>query len=324
MTQKRDPTADIAKGIGILLVVIGHLKISEGLHSLIYMFHMQLFFFMSAIFFHKRTTYLRFLSTDIKRLLIPYIIFTIIFYPIQIYKDLQGLDGTMGGVILASDFKPSITNRPLWFLLVLFILRSLTYVYEKVLISVRVKKIVAIILSFIGYGVVIHNPELLPESISRTIIALGFWFCGYFYGKGALDIKMLNSRCDYLIYIASLIMLTVGVLLNHSSDIMLLRIDTNPLWFYGCALSGIVLTLYISKTLRNQRNGIGESLSYVGRNTLYIFGLHWPLISVLQYWMNGIIPIFAQFMILFFVTIFSLIMGKVLNFALPSVFPKIG
>lgn len=42
--SNRNLLVDVAKGIGIVLVVLGHSGIEFG-HYLIYMFHMPLFFF---------------------------------------------------------------------------------------------------------------------------------------------------------------------------------------------------------------------------------------------------------------------------------------
>lgn len=47
---KRIEALDVAKGIGIILVIIGHLS-SSYLHDWIYSFHMPLFFIISGICF---------------------------------------------------------------------------------------------------------------------------------------------------------------------------------------------------------------------------------------------------------------------------------
>ena len=47
----RDSTIDIAKGIGIFLVVLGHFTVfASPLYHYIYLFHMPLFFFISGMF----------------------------------------------------------------------------------------------------------------------------------------------------------------------------------------------------------------------------------------------------------------------------------
>ena len=59
MGKIRDITFDIAKGIGIVLVVIGHFIPDNapswyiGFVSVVYHFHMPLFFFVSGMFVKK-------------------------------------------------------------------------------------------------------------------------------------------------------------------------------------------------------------------------------------------------------------------------------
>lgn len=53
----KDESVTIAKGIGIILMVIGHSGLDGYPTRLIYMFHMPLFFFLSGFCF-KRVIYL--------------------------------------------------------------------------------------------------------------------------------------------------------------------------------------------------------------------------------------------------------------------------
>ncbi|MDR1895700.1 MAG: acyltransferase family protein [Prevotellaceae bacterium] len=70
---------DIAKGLGIFLVVVGHV-ISSGniLHHWIYSFHMPLFFFLSGICLNNDRIYTGFLYKRLKSLLLPYLYFGIL------------------------------------------------------------------------------------------------------------------------------------------------------------------------------------------------------------------------------------------------------
>ena len=65
---------DIAKGIAIVAVIIGH-NIDGEINNLINSFHMPLFFFVSGYTFKaNREKYIK----DFKRLIVPYIILVII------------------------------------------------------------------------------------------------------------------------------------------------------------------------------------------------------------------------------------------------------
>lgn len=72
MQIKRDNTFDIIKGIGILLVIIGHLAHGYGvLIPIIYTFHMPLFFIVSG-YFYKEKGVIELLKRDFRLLIVPY------------------------------------------------------------------------------------------------------------------------------------------------------------------------------------------------------------------------------------------------------------
>src|SRR5215216_3540738 len=74
---------DIAKGTGILLVVMGHndfALISPFAHKLIYSFHMPMFFFMSGMFFKPDVPFLKFLWNRFNRILKPFFSILLLIY----------------------------------------------------------------------------------------------------------------------------------------------------------------------------------------------------------------------------------------------------
>src|SRR5215510_11051547 len=80
---KRVAYVDIAKGIGIILVVMGHndfALISPFAHKLIYSFHMPMFFFMSGMFFKPDIPFWSFLQSRFKRVLKPFVAMLLIIY----------------------------------------------------------------------------------------------------------------------------------------------------------------------------------------------------------------------------------------------------
>src|SRR6266498_1467189 len=74
---------DVAKGIGIILVVMGHndfALISPFAHKLIYSFHMPMFFFMSGMFFRPDVPFWSFLWNRFNRLLKPFLFILLFIY----------------------------------------------------------------------------------------------------------------------------------------------------------------------------------------------------------------------------------------------------
>lgn len=101
MIQNRYDWLDLAKGIGIVLVVMGHTLFP--LHSAIDVFHMPLFFILAGLTL-KVSSMDTFLLKKIDSIFIPYIFFCIVSVPISYLVPHE-----------------SIFNGPLWFLETLFI-----------------------------------------------------------------------------------------------------------------------------------------------------------------------------------------------------------
>lgn len=91
----------IAKGIGILLVVLGHALKQTGvsnvpgnaLISIIYSFHMPLFFVLSGFVsvkilqYSKMTEYINYIKSRAARLLIPYFVMGILYMPLKYFMN---------------------------------------------------------------------------------------------------------------------------------------------------------------------------------------------------------------------------------------------
>lgn len=76
MTSRRDPTFDIMKGIGILLVLLGHIYEWKTLGHFIYSFHMPLFFIVAGYFtkaYNEVANPWETIRTYARRLLVPFL-----------------------------------------------------------------------------------------------------------------------------------------------------------------------------------------------------------------------------------------------------------
>lgn len=80
-TGNRIKYIDFFKGIGIILMLAGHMAFGglQGVGDLaekyIHAFHMPMFFVIWGYFYHKKTNYISFIKGKSKTLLIPYIVF---------------------------------------------------------------------------------------------------------------------------------------------------------------------------------------------------------------------------------------------------------
>ena len=75
MKKERDNTIDIAKGIAIILMCIGHSYCPEQLCTFIYLFHMPFFFMISGWFWKEKNVEhpINYITKKIKTLWIPFV-----------------------------------------------------------------------------------------------------------------------------------------------------------------------------------------------------------------------------------------------------------
>ncbi len=122
--MKRKPEFDIAKGIAIYLVVLGHLMSNATNQSilLITFCHMPVFFWISGYFFKPEINKTNFASQILKkakRLLVPYLIWSGISYVVNIL--IIAMKGGLDPSTAAEEFiNIFIYSRSVWFLIMLF------------------------------------------------------------------------------------------------------------------------------------------------------------------------------------------------------------
>ena len=129
----RDSEITIAKGIGILLVVLGHALKQTGvsnvpgnaLISIIYSFHMPLFFVLSGFVsvkilqYSKMTEYINYIKSRATRLLIPYFVMGLLYMPLKYFMNrfaINPYDFSRSWKLILGD-NP---NTTMWFLYTLF------------------------------------------------------------------------------------------------------------------------------------------------------------------------------------------------------------
>lgn len=83
-TKKRIEYLDIARGIAIILMVIGHV-VSGYKRAIIFSFHMPLFIIISGFFFKSGRNIKEEIVNIIKKLIIPYIVSIIIVHIVRIF-----------------------------------------------------------------------------------------------------------------------------------------------------------------------------------------------------------------------------------------------
>lgn len=209
-TKNRIEYMDIANGIGIILVIIGHMPIkNEYCRDFIYSFHMPLFFLISGYFF-KHTDNKKCLRKIFKSLIIPYVITCILIILYKIFRlvlqsnfseipnafkiwGLASLYGSGDG-----EHFGIISIGAIWFLLALaFATYFMNYIYNK-----KYRYLYVLFIAYIGYKT--SQFVWLPLSVQAGMVALLYVYIGILMKK----YNILNRHicaCEYIFLIAMMI-----------------------------------------------------------------------------------------------------------------------
>lgn len=280
--KARSRYIDIAKGLGILLVLLGHLLPNDvQLKSVIYSFHMPLFFIVSGIVV-KDYSFKERLRRRTQTILIPYILWALIFSSFS-FKNLAFiLYGTNETLAKAGS------NGMLWFMVSMYFASILGGQLVSILTKAKHKNILLLISSiailFISWGVNFNHGLVkwgigLPWALDVTLLATAFVIFGALISTTLLQYtKRLPLTVNFIIGIVMLFVSYAGVFEhNERGYSQMATYDIgNPAMFFvvGCIASvGLIL---LSRVLENLQ--LYRMLSWLGKNSLLIFIMHRTLV----------------------------------------------
>lgn len=205
---------DIAKGIGILMVVWAHILLTGWSHKMIYAFHMPLFFFLSGMLFKKEkySSFGTFFVRRAKRLLLPYVIYSVATWAFwAAFRYIRHDEVSSYFMPLLQTFIAQGSgaffrhNSALWFIPCLFLVEILYFLISKLgrpwcLLTC----FIFAVLSFI-FGHIWGNDYwfLLPWNADAALIALPFYCVGNLLinkiGHERIIGNVLNNKIAYFI-----------------------------------------------------------------------------------------------------------------------------
>jgi len=298
--KQRINWVDVAKGIGILLVVYGHIPWKVGSDEnfpfikIIYTFHMPLFIFLSGMFCKTRMNWKVFLGRKIETLLIPFLFYYLLLVCIAPYI----LTRYFNTDILGSYTSPiSLLHNeygagPTWYLWALLLMSIVHYIISA---QPWLCRTLLYLLAFIFAVLFIHLGGKLPFFIDSTIILYGYFLLGNMT-KLYID-KIQIQKMKYL-----RICLTGGVILHFISYNQVYAhcdFPCNVFIVILGALLGTTTMIMLSKFINKCCY-----LEYMGKNSLVILCVHYPIICVYTRLINIVTDnIYIRFTSVFICTI---------------------
>lgn len=269
---------DFAKGIGIYLLVLGHMPSLPSLFTnWIYSFHMPLFFFLSGYVFKESRSYKETIQKSFKNLIFPYLCYDFIFLLLDI------LFWGMRSEIVQADISNIKCGQGsfgvIWFLLAMFWVQLIFGILSRINFE-WVKNFIIILFVILGYtlSLLLHH-ELYK--IITAMVALGFFSIGNYIKKVNLNYRV-NSLSLFIIMLNVSIFLSVLNYKLYGTRIeMSGAIYNNIIITYINAVAGIFIVVrfsifYIDKAKLNKNvifQDFNKITQYIGKNSLYFFPL---------------------------------------------------
>nr|WP_263326183.1 acyltransferase family protein [Neobacillus sp. Marseille-Q6967] len=278
---------DNAKFILIFLVVFGHVispvkeqdQILFTLYTVIYLFHMPAFIFISG-YFAKGYRKKGYLTKSVKKILIPYLIFQFIY---SVVYFLVGKNDTI-------EFDFLHPHWSLWFLLSLFFWNLFLYVFAKLK---WYGFFLAVILG-IAIGYIDEVGSFL--SISRTFVFFPYFLLGFLF-NGELLKRIIRAKYSVPVGLGTLILtlLYFGIDFPRNAVPWLLgdesyqsmggeQLTDGFLRAFQYVLTVILIFGFFSLIPSNQ-----YKITKIGERTVYVYLLHGFIIKGIQTILPGVI-----------------------------------
>lgn len=288
MKTNRIEWIDASKGLGIILVIAGH-TIALKYSSILYGFHMPLFFLLSGLVYNsiKYSSFKNLFKSKAVQILEPwmvcYLISLAISFAIPAWRDALSWKQIL--IELYTTNSNNINNSSIWYLVCLFVTFILLFFVHRLLRSVS-KRTTAIVLTVVGVSLLWIKEFLLmvsstlhlignrlPLKLDSAMIAVIFMYVGFRYKQ---NILMIVSKTSVWKLVVAFVFFVAGFIINRWSNINSLVFGNVRLLYYPIAFLGIycvmsfcyLISMYKSKFSEDVR----KMLSFYGVNSLIIFG----------------------------------------------------
>lgn len=276
MEKKRFEEIDIAKGIGILLVIIGHcfpdVSTSEGisvsafriLHDVIYTFHMPCMFFLSG-FLSKRIFRLHtiddrktYVLDRFVRLMVPYFVIGIVYMPVKMLLSRfanQPYDMRNFWQILCGE-NP---NGGLWYLYALFVIELLLGIF----ISGKNVKYVLICSTITSILIRITGADFYR--VDNAVYFMFFVVLGAVVGA---EYEKFKEWFNIYLTLTATVLLALFDYIYFQTQISFIP--------FASGIAGSILVLCISRCLIQNGGGTAlcRALKNLGRYSMDIYVMH--------------------------------------------------
>ena len=293
MADKRLSWADIAKGIGIILVVFAHTLVPKMRDAsiivkfiwiFIYNFHMPLFFFISGWLFERNLSRYndkaKFIGGKARLLMLPYLVFSLFAYAV-IFAAMKVpmLAGVLSGggygtptvksMALGILFYYTHADQHLWFVYSLFIVFAVNILLPKVMKS---KAMLLVLLLLYVSKAFVHYPAILDYTASDLLFfSLARVMCA--------DRKSAVTKKPLMLCAAAVVFLTANVIYSYFYVTEMPQGILKAVLYITravCSVGGIVTVCSVSDYLSKTK--LSAFFTQLGMYSYDIYLIHAPFL----------------------------------------------
>lgn len=299
-TTNRIKYIDIAKGLGMLMVVWGHIMIVGRLYEFVYAIHMPLFFFLAGLMFNneKYASLLHLLKSRAKSLLLPYVVFSVITWVVWVgYSSIAGNVENYFAPLLQTVIAQGSAgylehNVPLWFVTCLFVTEVAYYFIAKTKAVANI--VICVFCAAVGYFMInntlVFDFTKLPWSMEAAMSALLFYSIGNLFKEHyslnwvpgfTKNKKSISWLCVLVFTVTILILAPVNGHVTMGSN----SLGNNVVLFYILAFLGIASTVLFSSAIEQINcpvvSKVTGFMGWIGKNSFYFMAIHVPVKGVI-------------------------------------------
>lgn len=288
--QNRDIKADIFKGIGIILMLIGHVGLWGPLSYWLHAFHMPMFFFISGYLYKEKVeTCRKRILGKCRNLLAPYVITGIVLFLCECARSVlwnyempykQGLN-------LLWDNTSNVPIGGIWFLTALLWTNVIFILLKQTNCKDIILGVICLIIGLVGLLAACYLPFRLPWALDAGMVGTLFYYVGYIIRKRKSEKNVLFKFNIPVVFLLLISLVNIALIFINGEVNMRTGEYSNWILFIFNAIVAILSLLNVSGRLehisKNNRipkivnstiavlKNIGEhSLLYVCFNQLII------------------------------------------------------
>ena len=277
--NNRMRSIDIAKGIAMICIILGHLG-NSGINRVVFTFHVPIFFFITGFFVSSKRSTGEFCKNKARTLLVPYFITCAVMVTIGVIKGASEGDVTgslikwvYASIYAAGDSYREPFNIPgigaIWFLWASF----WGCIFLRISLNMKAGIRIAFIAGLFIFGFFSRELFWFPLSIQAGACATFFMYLGYLL-KGAMErlkeipveIKVISGIIASFVWLEFMINFKSFWLVH--CDIGRGMID-----IIGCICACSVI-MVISAAIDKKAGFFAGILSFFGKYSLFILCVH--------------------------------------------------